>query len=316
MIVLYILFKIIRGESFGCDIVYSLDISHIEGDERAVVYNTDIGALQTPHLSSLMSLAKTEKVLGIDLDGSSVIKAKPIELYLRQREAADKAYGVVSHYAFKSGRIVLESCILGSSKLYRVLEGTVVIEAKAFSKNTSTQFAIKLPKSCTMIKLSCFRDTNITSINLENVRAVMARAFSGCKYLKSVTLDNCSLYVDAFSGSGLESVVLRNIREISQNCFLDCAYLTNVELGRVNKIKSSAFQGCKRLKEIYLPIKDTMLENAVFAECSSLEIINIDNISTNIGMNVFTYCLHLNKDVYSALKQHIPEYMFFHTIYL
>lgn len=315
-VALLILYKIIRGQSYGCNTVYSLETSHIEGDETAVVYNTEIGVLQEFSLSSLISLSKTEKVLGIDLSKSSVIKVRPIELYLRQREAVDKICGITSHYLFKGGHIFLESCNLGSNKLYRVLEGTAYIEKEAFSKNTSTQFAVKLPKSCIVVGLSCFRGSSITSINLENVRSIGARAFSDCKYLKSVTLDNCNMQVCAFEAAGIERLVIKNTNELSQNCFSDCKALVDIDLGQVCRIKSGAFQGCESLKEIYLPIKNTEIDSRAFAECSSLETINIENISLSKGIGVGAFsATHLSKEVYSALEERFPSYYFFNMIY-
>ena len=93
----------------------------------------------------------------------------------------------------------------------------------------------------TSIAENAFRNNQtITKVTIaSSVTKIGKYAFSGCKKLKSVTINN-------------------NIKIIEDEAFYKCTSLTKITIPKkVNKIGKSAFEGCKKLKTI--TIKTTKL---------------------------------------------------------
>ncbi len=135
-----------------------------------------------------------------------------------------------------------------------------------FNKGKTQIFAYPSGKSDTSYAVS------------ENVTAIKAQAFSGCKNLISVFLsDNVNtMGTSVFSGcTNLTEVVLsENLSWIQGSTFSNCTSLKSVKIpSDVDTIYSSAFSGCASLESITIPKSVDLIEQYAFYDCNSLKDI-------------------------------------------
>ena len=149
---------------------------------------------------------------------------------------------------------------------------------------------------------------NVKKLNLKNLKKIDRGAFRGSSleevedFEKSAIKEipeNCF----AFAGK-LRSINLSNVESIKQRAFAENEKLENVDLSKVKKlgleafikakkikkvdlssldqdsIYSRTFQSCELLKEVILPNKVNNIDPEAFSSCSTLEKINLENIST------------------------------------
>ncbi|MBR6435566.1 MAG: leucine-rich repeat protein, partial [Thermoguttaceae bacterium] len=109
----------------------------------------------------------------------------------------------------------------------------------------------------------------------ERVTVIRDSAFSGCRFLTSVTLP-------------------KSVKKIEDGVFSDCSALTSIAIpDGVTVIGKSVFSGCKSLTSITLPDSLTKINVKAFSNCSSLESVKIPEGVTEIESNVFTGCSSL-----------------------
>ena len=135
-----------------------------------------------------------------------------------------------------------------------------------FNKGKTLIFAYPSGKSDTSYAVS------------ENVTAIKAQAFSGCKNLISVSLsDNVNtMGTSVFSScTNLTEVVLsENLSWIQGSTFSNCTSLKSVKIpSDVDTIYSSAFSGCASLESITIPKSVDLIEQYAFYDCNSLKDI-------------------------------------------
>ncbi|MCM1399324.1 MAG: leucine-rich repeat protein [Clostridium sp.] len=123
----------------------------------------------------------------------------------------------------------------------------------SFIKTTATSGKVTIPATVTYkgktfkvtaIYKGAFKNkTGITAVTFgKNITSVGSEAFSGCKKLKTVTLNV-------------------NLTKMDERAFYKCTALTTITIPKnVKQIGKQAFYGCKKLKSI--TIKTTKLKNA------------------------------------------------------
>ncbi|MBE6984774.1 MAG: leucine-rich repeat domain-containing protein [Ruminococcaceae bacterium] len=87
------------------------------------------------------------------------------------------------------------------------------------------------------------------------VKTIADSAFSGCKRLKSIDLNEAKIIGEAafYDCSALEQITLpQGVQELQRHTFAQCSTLRKVTIpASVHEIGHLAFDGCKELKELY-----------------------------------------------------------------
>lgn len=126
----------------------------------------------------------------------------------------------------------------------------------------------------------CFFDKEYNSVLLPNTLNYIGEgAFAGCDKLTKI------VFPDELDSIGLYA-------------FSSCVGLEEISLNTgIKKIGAGAFSHCTQLKEVDLSLLDSScsFENSVFANCTSLEIVNVGEKITDIVANMFAGCTMLNK---------------------
>ena len=134
---------------------------------------------------------------------------------------------------------------------------------------------------------------NIPSkINGKTVTTISEYGFSGCSYLKSVTIPS-------------------SVKIIKQGAFQSCSALTEVKMSSgVTIIGKYAFHSCSNLKSINLPDTLETIGEACFVSCKSLKSIKIPSSVTYMGKSLFLYCSSLESVTIDASIEVLPESLF------
>lgn len=207
--------------------------------------------------------------------------------------------------------------------------GVEEIKGNAFSKSTVKSVVFANGSHCKTIRENAFSEcSNIENIEIpSSVSVIETHAFLQCKNLKNVVFeDNSALTVlpyrvfgdcsnittvDFGQNSSLESLDESfseskyyyhrlksvdfsgcvNLSEIRSGAFTDCTLLKSIDLSNteISSVTSGLFENCTALSEVNLPDTAYEIQEAAFAECSSLEKINTENI-VKIGKNAFYNC--------------------------
>lgn len=192
--------------------------------------------------------------------------------------------------------------------------------SKLVSVPSSLSGSYTVHEDCTAVLVSAFSScSQLESLDLANVKSVAGGysvegnlTFRDCLALKTVTgMQVEKVDRQLFSElSGLETVSFPNATEIAASAFLDCTALASIDLPeataignfafegaglktvafpKVASIGISAFSGCA-LESVVLPSTLTKLGSTAFAQCNSLESMDISATSlTTLGTS-FANC--------------------------
>ncbi len=149
---------------------------------------------------------------------------------------------------------------------------------------------------------SPFAISSITSLDFSSVKGVTELpGFAFGELSSSLSLEEIILPESitstgdgAFSAcKNLESITLDNIKELGSGAFLNCSSLTKASLPEATTIGGFAFEGCSSLIEISLPKAEAIGEVAFYG-CMSLKTISLP-AATEIGVDVFVGCSSLTE---------------------
>lgn len=202
-------------------------------------------------------------------------------------------------------------------------EGKTVDTVGSFARNTTVK-TVQLPESVNSILEQAFVGcTSLESINTAKVNHIGDSAFSGCTSLKEIEISESGIKgVSILYGcTGIESITAANIGEGVYKYFsyYDTSAvpesLKNIVITNDTVFEDGVFEGCTGLQSITLPSNLTEVERDVFAECTSLNAVYIDNLQTwlnltfeNAGANPLSHGGNLY--IGGELAEHItlPEY--------
>ena len=156
---------------------------------------------------------------------------------------------------------------------------------KAIADNALSGRNIKtvlLPDGVTSIGNRAFANSEIESIDLNNVTQIGESAFEYCCKLQTVVFGN-------------------TLKTIGKYAFYNCEVLSEVELpDSVISIEENAFWACKGIKKIVLGKGLQTLGKNVFLSCSSLAFVIIKGTPTQVGWSVFANCKALNTVLFES----------------
>lgn len=236
----------------------------------------------------------------------------------------------------ENGMVFLGTTLMeytGTSGEITVPEGTTSICDYAFAnvdRNTSyvnlayaeknpVPVSVTLPASVKHIGYGAFYQcSNLSDINLENVRIIDEEAFYACTSLQSIRLaEELEMIVPwTFWGcKSLTSADLPGVRIICEHAFQSCGKLANVRLGKpLDRIDEYAFASCGSLREMpALSEQVTILPECVFRYCKSLTKINIPASVTTIEDGAFEVCTKLKTITIPETVKKIDSEAFYYS---
>jgi len=123
----------------------------------------------------------------------------------------------------------------------------------------------------------------------ENVKSIGKNAFSGCKSLTSVKLNDGLVIIgeSAFKGTRIQSLILPStLKKIDMKAFMYCDALSRVQFNDgLTMIDSMAFYKTV-LKKVVLPKSLQVVRNLTFALCKELEYFELNGEHTVLSMNM------------------------------
>ena len=179
-----------------------------------------------------------------------------------------------------------------SLKKITLPEKLAVIGAGAFGKSGIEEVIQTAPLE--MILMHAFEDTPLESA--PESRVIGHHAFYNCNNLKTLTITQNVKLIDqrAFSMcKSLKSVIVEDGKEdlvLGQSAFSDCIQLSEVFLiNRVTYIGKGCFENTG-LKRVYIPDSITAINQYSFAYCQNLEKVIIPESVKEIRAYAFLHC--------------------------
>lgn len=164
---------------------------------------------------------------------------------------------------------------------------------------------IDIPNSVTSIGYGAFAYSGLESISIGNsVISIASTAFSGCKYLSSITVDsanpvydsrdNCHSLIETASNTlirGGGSRIPNSVTSIGESAYASRVGMTTIDIpNSVTTISNSAFAYCSNLKSVIIPNSVVSIGKWAFNRCTKLAKAIIGDSVTFIGENAFFEC--------------------------
>ena len=229
----------------------------------------------------------------------------------------------IGEYAFGLMTHGNETAVKGEDGYYRyqfasplhslVIGNNVEIGSRAFY-NASELESVTLGDGAIIGDFAFYNATKLASIDLSGVVSIGNDAFSGDVY-NVFTNSSCTNmlvvddeYVYAYYSAAFTQIDLSGVESIGEGVFAGCQNLTTVILGNnINVIPTRAFLRCSSLENIDLSNVSTIGSNA-FAE-TNLKSVDISS-ATEIGEYAFAYCENLVSVIFSTQGVKLDEAAF------
>lgn len=173
------------------------------------------------------------------------------------------------------------------------------------------QAAYVIPETVEEIgRLAFCRATNLTDISIPaNLKAVGNGAFSGCKSLENLYLEDLASYLRIpFT---MDNSIMFTSWSSHINIYLDGVLTTDLVIpAEVEQIPEFAFMCCVGLKSVTIPDGVRRIEKGAFSDCVGLETVKISGSVTKIGDLAFAGCSSLQSVEMQAGVQIIDSHAF------
>lgn len=147
----------------------------------------------------------------------------------------------------------------------------------------------------------------------EEVKSIGDNAFSGCKFLISVSIPNgvISIGDEAFCDCySMETIEIPNsVTSIGKRAFNKCISLRKMSFpDKISVIEDSLMSYCESLESVVLPEHITSIGEWAFCDCDSLKAIMIPESVTSIGERAFFSCDSLIRITISDSVLYLGKY--------
>lgn len=175
------------------------------------------------------------------------------------------------------------------------LSGIITLDDGIFFNCLSLREII-LPETITKIPVDfCQRCQCLEKINLSHVQFIGMCAFSGCSNLDA---GNLSAEIDkyAFEGTAVGNLEIENISKVDKCAYRGCDKLESVTISGNGIIPSGLFAECSRLKNVTINEGITIIGESAFSETVIKKLV-LPSTVIAVNDNAFAYCGQLEKAV-------------------
>lgn len=167
--------------------------------------------------------------------------------------------------------------------------GASCFETASNSEAYSNLKEVVLSDTVTSINSAAFyKDTSLTTINLNKVQSVGRAAFAGSG-IENVSFEapEVSIGTNAFNKcASLQSVTANKVSSIGECAFQECSSLQSVKTKEITTVGESAFEDCAALKSFTYEGELSVIPESMFYGCA-IEVFDFRNVKT-IGEFAFT----------------------------
>lgn len=191
------------------------------------------------------------------------------------------------------------------------LSGIITLDNSIFFNCLSLREII-LPETITEIPDNfCLRCQRLEKIDLSHVKAIGTNAFSGCSNLNAGSL-SAKIYQHAFEGTAIRHLEIKDISKIHEGAYRCCDKLESVTISGNGIIPSGLFAECSRLKNITINEGITIIGESAFSETVIKKLV-LPSTVIAVNDNAFAYCGQLEKAVLDERLDSIGYQAFMNT---
>ncbi len=176
-----------------------------------------------------------------------------------------------------------------------IIQSGMKVLPSEFMQQIKGKFEVILPDTVEEIGAFAFKWSDITKINLENVKLIRSSAFRECQYLKEANLENVEyLGSNVFYECGIENINMPSIKEWDGVKYEDID--SNGTIGvwghwhhgvhyAYELVCAAPINRCFNLKTVRINYPETEegYPNLLISECPNIETAVIDNVPKNFN---------------------------------
>lgn len=212
---------------------------------------------------------------------------------------------VISEEAF-IGLSNLEEVIFTSNSNLTYIGDRAFADCENLSKFGTVLGNLNIPSNVTYVGDFAFYGTDFSSITIdEDLNEIGVGAFANNESLQSISVDsnNSNYYSNSnvlfsFDNCLLQYPIAKNFTSYTVPSSIDfispCAFMNStlsiINLGSIEEIGNSAFEGCGNLTYISIPNTVTMIGSSAFKNCIYLDSVSLSSNLESIGTAAFEGC--------------------------